>query len=185
MKTHILLFSHILVFAVFVLSCKKDNTTSPPDGMNDTTLIRSDSALFTFTTQTQPFSSYTLFPKADSVTEGTLNGSNAHRPLVRVSMNATAFGALRGDTLPANTSFPKGSVIFKQIIENGQTTLYALIYKDPNNSLAGGGWLWAEHYPNGSVAYSISNKGAGCVGCHSLEQGFGNDLVRTFERQHR
>jgi hypothetical protein len=116
---------------------------------------------------------------------GTLSGSNAHRPLVRVSMNSVSLSALQGDTLPAGASFPKGSIIFKQIIQNGETILYALIYKDPNNSLSAGGWLWAELYPDGRVAYSISNKGAGCVGCHSLEEGFGNDLVRTFERQHR
>ena len=53
---------------------------------------------------------------------------------------------------------------------------------DPN-TLAGNNWLWAEYEPDGFVFYSVSNQGAGCVGCHSLEQGPENDYVRTFERQ--
>jgi hypothetical protein len=185
MKKYLYHLIIILSLVTVLFSCKKNNTTSPFDGMSDTTLIRSDSALYLFITQTQPFASYTLFPNADSVTSGTLNGSNAHRPLVRVSMNATALNALRNDTLPMGTSFPKGSVVFKQIIENGQTTLFALIYKDPNNSLSAGGWLWSELYPEGRVAYSIANKGSGCIGCHSFGKGLQNDLIRTFERQHR
>mgnify|MGYP002065748354 CR=1 FL=1 len=176
--------SRLLIMSGIVLSCIlscKDQGDPPPNLARE--IIASDAQLFGVVTQVQPFTSYSLFPDVDSVTSGTLNGSNAHRPMVRVSMNATAFGALRADTLPAGTSFPDGSIIFKQIISAGQTSLYAIIYKDRNNLLAGNGWLWAEFLPDGTPFISLTRKGANCTGCHSLEQGSRHDFVRTFERQ--
>ena len=170
----------LFLIATVMISCKSDEGPQPPvDGK-----ISTDEQLFRLITQTQPYSSYTLFPNADSVTQGTLNGSHAHQPMVRVSMNATAFGALRNDTLPAGSSFPDGSIIFKEIRMSGQATLFAMIYKDRGNSLAANGWLWAEYAPNGAVAFSIDRRGNGCISCHSIEQGPQNDYVRTFERQH-
>lgn len=142
-----------------------------------------DAELFRYVTQVEPFTSHKLFPNVDSVTSGTLNGSTAHQPLVRVSMNATAFSALQNGSLPTGTSFPDSSVIFKQIIMNGQTVLYAVILKDRQSPLSSNGWLWAEYQPNGSVAISVNNRGSGCIACHSREQGPQNDFVRTFERQ--
>ena len=167
--------------AMFVLFSCKDEGDQPPaaDGT-----ISTDAQLFALITQQQPFGSYALFPRADSVTSGTLNGSHAHQPLVRVSMNATALGALQNDTLPVGSSFPDGSIIFKQIMSGGQTTLYAVIYKDGDNSLAGNGWLWGEYEPDGDAFVSMTARGSGCVGCHALERGPQNDFVRTFERQY-
>jgi hypothetical protein len=174
----------LLIMSEIVLSCIsscKDQGYSPPSSTRE--IISSDAQLFSVVTQAQPFTSYSLFPDVDSVTSGTLNGSNAHRPIVRVSMNATALGSLRADTLPAGTAFPDGSIIFKQITSGGQTSLYAIIYKDKNNPLAGNGWLWAEFLPDGTPFISLTRKGANCTGCHSLEQGPHHDFVRTFERQ--
>jgi hypothetical protein len=145
--------------------------------------VSSDQELFSRVTVSDPFSSYTLFPRVDSVTSGTLNGSTAHQPLVRVSMNAKALSSLMNGSLPAGSGFPDGSVIFKQVIVNGQTVVYAVILKDGANPLSGNGWLWAEYHPDGTVAFSVTNKGSGCIGCHSLEQGMQHDHVRTFERQ--
>jgi hypothetical protein len=98
-------------------------------------------------------------------------------------MNPVAFSALEHDTLPAGASFPDGSIIFKQIITGGTTTLYALMYKDRANPLADMGWLWAEYLIGGTIAYSVTNRGSGCVSCHSRERGLQHDYVRTFERQ--
>jgi hypothetical protein len=153
------------------------------DTANDPGTVTPDAALFNQVTQVDPFTSYTLFPNADSVTSGTLNGSTAHRPLVRVSLNAAALGALQNGVLPAGGSFPNGSVVFKQIISGGQTTLYAVMRKDSASSFAGNGWLWAEYFPDGRVAFSVEDRGSGCITCHSLEDGTQNDFVRTFERQ--
>jgi hypothetical protein len=168
---------HIALFIVLVLFPSCDDNVIPEPG------ITPDAYLFGIITQTDPFSAYTLFPNADSVTSGTLNGSTAHQPMVRVSLNETAFGVLQNGVLPSGSRFPNGSIVFKEIITGGQTSLYAVMRKDSANALAGNGWLWAEYYPDGRVAISVERAGSACVGCHSLEQGLQNDLVRTFERQ--
>lgn len=163
------------------LSCRERQTVDPPQ---NTSVIVADSVLFKFVTQTQPFRTYALFPNVDSVISGTLNGSTAHQPLVRVSMNAKAFSALQNGRLPSGGRFPDGSIIFKEVrTNNGLANLYAVIYKESNNPLANGGWLWAEYSPDGTIAFSITRQGSGCTTCHSREQGPQNDFVRTFERQ--
>lgn len=175
----IVVLASLLAMVTWCMGCSGDRPTT-----TTTSGVSSDSALFRVLTETEPFGSYSLFPNAEAVTAGTLNGSTAHGPLVRVSLNATAAGALQNGRLPPGTRFPNGSVIFKEIqTSGGATIVYAVMYKDGGNRLASNGWLWAELYPTGSVAYSISNRGAGCTGCHLLEQGRQNDLVRTFERQ--
>ena len=173
----VILIGGALTFAG--ISCKDQGAENAPKQ------ISTDVQLFKLVTERQPFSSYVLFPNADSVTSGTLNGSTAHQPLVRVSMNAIALRALQNGRLPSGTKFPEGSIIFKEIrTSNGFATLYAVLYKESNNPLANNGWLWAEYSPDGAVAYSITSRGSGCIGCHSREQGPQNDFVRTFERQH-
>jgi len=143
--------------------------------------IASDQALFQFVTITQPFASYGRFPSVDVLRSGT----SAHQPFVRVSMNAMAFAALQNGRLPAGSEFPTGSLIFKEVLssQSGAVDVWALMYKDRANSHAGDGWLWAEIRPSGAIVYSITDRGRACTGCHSLEQGPQNDLVRTFERQ--
>lgn len=167
--------------AMAVQSCRKDAPTAPS---SSTSAITSDAALFKLITETDPFSGYTLFPNADAVTKGTLNGSEAHQPLVRVSINAKALSALQGGKLPAGAKFPDGSVIVKEIRNtSGVTTEMTVIYKDSGNALAGNGWLWADFSPTGSVGYSFTGRGSECTSCHSRERGPQNDSVRTFERQ--
>lgn len=143
----------------------------------------SDGQVFAFVTQADPYHLYTLFPKADSVVAGSLSGSTAHQPSVRVSLNATAMRVLSAGLLPEDVSFQDSSVILKEIKISGQTTVLAIMVKDRSNALSNGGRLWAEFGPDGSPLYSIQRGGVGCVGCHSLEQGLRNDRVRMFERQ--
>jgi len=167
-----------MVPALAFVSCKDHG-----DGTNALPQISSDAELFRLVTDQEPFMIYELFPRADSVASGTLNGSTAHQPLVRVSMNAVALGALQNGSLPGGTDFPDRSIIFKQIMMSGQTVLYAIIFKDRTNSLSANGWLWGEYYPDGGTAYSVTARGSGCTGCHAREQGPQHDFVRTFERQ--
>lgn len=169
------------LFTLFFLSCS--DFGDPPRPPVPTS-IQSDAELFRYVTQTEPFARYALFPRVDSVTSGTLNGSHAHQPMVRVSMNAAAASALQGGQLPAGTTFPDGAVIFKEIRMGTATVLYAIMYKDASSQYAGNGWLWAEYRPDGTVDFSLTTRGSSCVGCHSLEQGPQHDFVRTFERQH-
>lgn len=148
--------------------------------------IGDDAELFALITLHEPFRQYVLFPNADSVVSGALNGSSAHQPRVRVSMNARAFNALRNGRLPNGASFPDGSIIFKQIRTGSDSVvLYAVMYKDRTNPFADStsGWLWAEFTPQGVPFISLMQRGRGCVGCHAREQGLQHDLVRTFERQ--
>ncbi len=177
-----------LVAVVAAVSCGGSGDAgsgTPTSPSSPGSAIRTDAALFALVTQTDAFSRYSAFPNADEFTTGRLNGSEAHRPVIRVSLNATAAGALQNGRLPPGGRFPDGSIVFKEIKSTAPAspTLYAVMVKDRANSLAGNGWLWAEYGPTGSVIISLSNRGSACTSCHLREQGPGNDLVRTFERQ--
>ena len=163
---------------LFALSCQDAGEVAPSGGR-----LSSDAELVALFLSGEQYKAYRLFPDADSVTAGTLNGSNAHQPMVRVSMNDVAFGALGSGRLPQGSTFPDGSLIVKEIRQAGVTSLFAVMYRDRQNPVSGQGWLWAEYAPDGSVVASIQGRGSGCVGCHAREQGARNDLVRTFERQ--
>jgi len=145
--------------------------------------ISSDGDLWTLVSMREPYGHYPLFPDVDSIATGTLNGSHAHRPMVRVSTNGTAAAALSGGRLPAGGRFPEGSTIVKEIRQDGGTILIAVMHRRSDSPFAAGGWLWAEFQPEGSVQISMTDRGHGCVGCHQQELGTRNDLVRTFERQ--
>lgn len=180
---HLCRLLSLLPALLVMMACDVSNRTpagpSPADG------IRDSAALFQVITQTDPLSEYTLFPSVEEFTVGRLDGSEAHRPLVRVSLNARALGALQSSRLPPAAQFPDGSVILKEVRPrmDAPATVYAVMYKDAANPLAGDGWLWAEFVPDGSIEYSVSNRGTACTSCHRREQGQPNDLVRTFERQ--
>lgn len=177
-----------LAVLLVAASCSGSNNssstpTAPSPDAN--TGIRDNASLFRLISQTEPFAGYTLFPNAEEFTEGRLNGSEAHRPIVRVSLNARAAGAMQNGRLPAGAQFPTGSVIFKEVRPrtDAPTTTYAVMYREGGNALAGDGWVWAEFSPSGATEYSVSNRGGACTSCHQREQGPRNDLVRTFERQ--
>ncbi len=179
----------LLVCVMTVAACDETppsapSPTGPPPGPGGN-LIADDAALFRLVTQTEAFAGYTLFPNADPVTTGTLTGSNAHRPMIRVSLNARALGVLQNGRLPSGARFPDGSVVFKEILggSGGTASAYAVMYKAGADTRAGNGWLWAEFSPGGAVGYSITNRGSACTACHQLDQGPQNDSVRTFERQ--
>lgn len=160
-------------------------TPTPTPTPTPFTSIANDTHFFELLTRTEPFSAYRLFPNTDEFTSGRLNGSEAHQPIVRVTLNRPAFDVLVNGKLPAGREFPDGSIVFKEVKPNAsaEATLYAVMRKEKNGPLARNGWVWAEYRPNGAVAYSVTRGGGVCVGCHALEQGAFNDLVRTFERQ--
>jgi hypothetical protein len=147
--------------------------------------IRDDAGLFQLIAKDDPFGSYRLLPSAEEFASGRLDGSDAHRPVVRVSLNAIAFAALQNGKLPAGGKFPNGSVVFKQVLDRAGAppSLYAVMRKDDGGPVSGAGWQWAEYRPDGSVAYSIASRGGVCTSCHMRQQGPQNDLVRSFERQ--
>jgi hypothetical protein len=166
-------------------ACGESQSTPTSATGAATSTLRDDASLFRLVSQTDPFTRYTALPNAEEFATGRLNGSEAHRPIIRVSFNAVAAGALQGGRLPAGATFPTGSIVFKEIKPSATAaaTLYAVMVKDTGNPLAGDGWLWAEYGPSGSVAYSVNSRGGACTSCHRREQGPRNDLVRSFERQ--
>lgn len=190
------LITALVVGALATSSCSPTVTTPtpaapPPQAAPDpapmppsSPAIVSDTALFTYITHTEPFSSYALFPNLNTGADGVLTASSAHQPLIRVRVNAAASGVLQNGRLPAGASFPDGAVIVKEVLSSGRAAVvYAVMYKERANPVAGGGWLWAELRPDGSAEYSIANRGSACTGCHALADGSRNDLVRIFERQ--
>ncbi|MFN0152267.1 MAG: hypothetical protein ACKVU1_16305 [bacterium] len=174
----------IVAAAIFVVltGCGGSDDDEPmtPDNADR---ISTDAELFALVTQVEPFAGYTLFPNADSVVAGRLNGSEAHGPLVRVSLNAKAASALVDGKLPVDGSFPDSSIVFKELRSGTTPTYYAIMYKDRDNPLAANGWVWGEYRTSGSIVGSVMNGANGCAACHMREQGPANDLVRTFERQ--
>jgi len=165
-------------------ACGRSQST-PTAPSDSASALRDDASLFRLVSQTDPFTRYTVLPNAEEFATGRLNGSEAHRPIIRVSFNAVAAGALQGGRLPSGATFPTGSIVFKEIKPSATAaaTLYAVMVKDAGNPLAGEGWLWAEYGPSGSVTYSVNSRGGACTSCHRREQGPRNDLVRSFERQ--
>lgn len=160
------------------------STPTSPSGA-PASALRDDASMFRLVSQTDPFTRYTVLPNAEEFATGRLNGSEAHRPIIRVSFNSVAAGALQGGRLPSGATFPNGSIVFKEIKPSATAaaTLYAVMIKDTGNPLVGDGWLWAEYGPSGSVTYSVNSRGGACTSCHRREQGPRNDLVRSFERQ--
>ncbi len=142
-----------------------------------------DAALFHVITVEDPYTSHAHFPGVDSIAAGTLNGSSAHRPLVRVRLNAAGAGVLVNGVLPEGGAFPDGAVIVKEIRDSTRVLLLAVMRRDRSDPYAGEGWLWAEFEPDGTPFISVTASGRNCTGCHMREQGPLHDLVRTFERR--
>jgi hypothetical protein len=168
----------LLIVALFGWQCRDGGAPGPTEPK-----ISTDAELIDRITRAEPYGTYPLFPGVDSVVAGGLPGSDAHRPMVRVSMNQRAYGALDAGRLPEGGAFPDGSVVVKEIRDGAVTTLLAVMVRDRDNPLSGQGWLWAEYTPEGTVLVPMRNRGVGCTPCHAREQGLRNDLVRTFERQ--
>lgn len=98
----------------------------------------------------------------------------------KLRFNETAFAVLDSTgELPSGSRFPVGSVIVKEVYSGNNNSLYAVIKKEPSNSLAKDGWLWAELNTDGSTHYSAGNKGSGCSGCHGGAPN--RDFIRTFD----
>ncbi len=157
--------------------------TAGPSG--DTETIRDDAALFRLISVGGAESDLRVFPNAEEFTTGRLDGSEAHRPIVRTLLNTVAARVLQSGRLPPGTTFSDGALVVKEIRSNptAPVTTYAVMYRARGSSLAGGGWIWAEYGPGGSVQYSVQSRGSACVSCHLRDRGPQNDLVRTFERQ--
>lgn len=81
--------------------------------------------------------------------------------------------------LPANGSFPEGSVVVKEAYQNNLLNQLVVIKKIPTDPNAAGGWVWANYLLDGTATISIQEKGSHCVNCHGDTPN--RDLLRTFD----
>lgn len=98
------------------------------------------------------------------------SGSGHSQPKLKTRYNATAATMLDAEgRIQEGAQFPEGSLIVKELLENDLTiSLYAVLYKSPENADADqNGWVWGYLNPNGTVRTSSSEKGIGCIGCHT------------------
>ncbi|MBI2427328.1 MAG: hypothetical protein HYV29_00755 [Ignavibacteriales bacterium] len=98
------------------------------------------------------------------------NGGSGHPDShLRTRYNAIAAQHLDANgKVKAGTVFADSSLIVKELINNGVLTTYVFLFKKKGDANAdANGWVWAETSPTGTPTYPVTNKGAGCIGCHS------------------
>ena len=138
--------------------------TAPPSAPTpNVAVIARDTELFVLVTQTEPSASYHLFPDAEEVTSGTLNGSSAHRPLVRRSMTPqqsvpfnTEVAAL-GDA-PERIGRLQGRSDERRHDRDRRSCAKALTATLPERA-----GCRLSSIPIGTVGYSITHGGSGCT----------------------
>jgi hypothetical protein len=163
MKTSLLLFLLVTLCAV---ACTKEKTEE-----------ESPSAKIIFE-EISTYTDYTFY-KGDSTIVHS-SPQSGHNAFFRVRFNKIAAAALTDSgKLPVNGTFPEGSIIVKDLYntQTGAKVLYSVLKKNSMNANATNGWLWIEFEPNGNEIYKITNKGDGCVSCHSNNH---RDNVRVF-----
>jgi len=101
---------------------------------------------------------------------GKSSGSGHSEPKLRTRYNAVAATMLDAEgRIQEGAQFPDGSLIVKELLENDLSiSLYAVLYKKAGNPDAdANGWVWGYLNPNGTVRTPASQKGSGCIGCHT------------------
>ena len=163
-----LLFSSLLSLVVFVAACSKEEEKDDSIAVNQ--------AIFEDITVGK---NYTFYKGDPSVHPS--SPQSAHNAFFRVRFNAIASAALTdGGKLPANGTFPEGSIIVKDLYDSqtGDVVLYAVMKKESTNANSNKGWLWIEYDAAGKDVYKINSKGNACVNCHSTNH---RDYVRLFD----
>jgi len=164
-RTFNLLFISVLILNISLLTACKDEDT---ESENDKVLYDEISAI----------TNYSFYLDNDAVLES--SDESPHNDYFRVKFNSTAADALTDNgKLPLSSTFPNGSIIIKELYDSqdGELKLIAVMKKASDNNAANG-WLWAEFKPDGTNFYSVDEKGASCVSCHSIND---RDYVRVFE----
>jgi hypothetical protein len=106
---------------------------------------------------------------------------SAHNAYFRVKYNAIAIAALTDSgKLPVGGTFPEGSLVVKELYNSptGALLNLAIFKKASGDANAEAGWLWGEYGVDGTVKHGITQKGNGCISCHSADA---RDYNRVFE----
>lgn len=106
-------------------------------------------------------------------------GSSPHGSF-KLKFNGIAVAALGADgKLHTGATFPNGSVIVKEVYTDGVPSLYVVMKKDSESKFQGENWVWGEYKLDGTTVYSVADKGASCISCHST--GTNRDFVKSFD----
>jgi hypothetical protein len=164
-KTLCLLFA--LVLGVWTInSCKKKEKEL-------------DEELFELAKET---SGYVWYKNSSSLLSKS-SGSGHPQTSLRTRYNATAATKLDANgKITANTTFPEGALIVKELYENATTlTRYAILYKKSDSPFADAkGWVWGYINADGKVAEAVSNKGKACISCHNQSDNIDYMLMNKF-----
>lgn len=110
-------------------------------------------------------------------------GSGHAQALLRTRFNSIAATVLdtNGQVL-ADTTFPSGSVIVKELFDDASTlSQYAILFKKPSHPYADAdGWVWGYVRPDGEVLEPSRNKGSACRPCHSQDDNIDFTLMNAY-----
>jgi hypothetical protein len=150
----------IIILAAFIGCNDKETPTTP----GQTTTTEAD--LYAMGKDATGFVFYKNSP--DTIVKA--GGSGHPDPKLRTRYNAVAARSLdSAGKVKAGTVFPDSSLIVKELFTNDVLTTYVFMLKRPgDNNADANGWVWAETYATGSTLYAASNKGFGCINCHSI-----------------
>lgn len=158
---------HLFAFIFIVMICAGCKKEDMPTSGTVAQLAVTDANLYALARLTGEVTyykhSFTILPHA-------AGSGHTDFPFLRTRYNKSAVTQLDANgKVYEGSIFPDSSLIVKELIATDSTIQrYAIMFKltgalntDVN------GWAWAEISATGSVAYSVSNKGTGCFGCHS------------------
>lgn len=168
MKSRLLLLGFCVVIALGANSCEQTVIKPDPVTTIPANQAVTDAQIFETAKQT---SGYTWYKNSDAFLGKTAK-SGHEEPFMRTRFNSVAAAQLDATgKIKAGITFPEGSIITKELI-NADKSLsgYAVLWKrkqDPNADADG--WVWGYVAASGSVRHAVTNKGNGCIGCHSIQ----------------
>jgi len=158
------LYLAILTSLILTMGCNKDSSSPTDSGSSSVTVTDAD--LFQLVSHRSGFIPYKN--SSDTLLRATTSGHT--EPKLRTLYNSKAATQLDAQgKVKTSPEFPDSSLIVKELINSdGTLSRTAVLFKlrtaankDSN------GWLWAEYSPTGTALYTVDNKGAGCISCHS------------------
>ena len=151
----------VLTMCLIVAGCKKEDSPVAP-GQSTTT----EADLYMLGKNSIGFVFYKNTP--DTIDKGGNSGHPDAKLRTRYNSIAAKYLDATGK-VKIGTVFPDSSLIVKELFTNNVLTTYVFLFKKSGDKNAdANGWVWAETSPTGSAMYPVSNKGAGCIGCHAV-----------------
>jgi len=157
----------ILAFFTLIFSCKKEEQAGGVD-----------KEMLDMAKATTGFTWYRLsdgwLPKS--------TGSGHNFSKLRTRFNAIAATMLDSTgKVKADANFPEGSFIVKELTNGSGAERYAMLLKRSGDASADSrGWIWGYVNGGGTVAEAASNKGSGCIGCHTQSGAIDYTLMNKF-----